>query len=483
MGFMKQPGQGKRRGNDGARLPNRRDFLQTAAAAAFVGGCGVAPGEEPPEGEIDVRLLPRGLTPDGANDDPETTPEAPLASFPLGLASGDATPWSSMVWTRYAGAASLVVAVWQMDGARHTRVLLAPAVPVDGFVHVDVIALTPGAVHRYAFMEQVNGALVRRSPIGRFRTAPAPDALVPVTFGAVSCTANGRTMSTLERAGARTDLDLFCLLGDTSYNDGAASRTDFRGRWAENLGTTGYRRLRQNIGLCATWDDHEVTNDWNPETTSSTLVATATGAFFEHLPIRRSAEAPNRVYRKFRWGSTAEFFVLDSRSERRPSTRNGSGAQYLSRAQMDWLKNGLATSPAVFKVVLNSVPITNFPGLFDFVANDRWEGYPAARNEILGWVDGRAIPGVLWVAGDFHMASTGRVSASGAGSRAIEVLAGPGAQVANPLGLTLLGNRQFDYVSLANNYASLALDPMSRQVRVTYRGSNDSVLGERVYML
>ena len=43
---------------------------------------------------------------------------------------------------------------------------------------------------------------------------------------------------------------------------------------------------------------------------------------------------------------------------------------------------------------------------------------------------------MLWVAGDFHLlASTGRVSPSGVGSRAIEVLAGPGAQVANPLGV------------------------------------------------
>ena len=470
-------------GSDASNLPTRRDFFQTAAAAAaFVSGCGL-PGEGPPEGDLDIGQFPRGLTADGLNDNPDSTPEAALASFPLGVASGDATSFSSVVWTRDAGGSSLVAAVWQVDGATHTRVLLAPVAPVDGFVHVDVTALTPGAIHRYAFFEQVGAALVSRSPIGRFRTAPAPDALVPLSFGAVSCTANGRSMSTLERAGGRTDLDLFCLLGDTTYNDGAASRADFRGRWAENLGTLGYRRLRQSTGLVTTWDDHEVTNNWNPETTSSTLVSTATASFFEHLPIRRSPEAPNRVYRKFRWGSTAEFFVLDSRSERRPSTRNGSGAQYLSRAQMDWLKQGLAASPAVFKVVLNSVPITNFPGLFDFVANDRWEGYPAARNEILGWVDSRAIAGVLWVAGDFHLASTGRVSPSGAGSRAIEVLAGPGAQVANPLGVTLIGNRQFDFVTLTNNYTAVSLNPMTRQARISYRAGNDSVIGERVYTL
>jgi hypothetical protein len=53
---MNRCDQRKRRGDDRTGLPSRRDFLQTAAAAAaFVGRCGGAPGEEAPEGELDVR--------------------------------------------------------------------------------------------------------------------------------------------------------------------------------------------------------------------------------------------------------------------------------------------------------------------------------------------------------------------------------------------------------------------------------------------
>lgn len=454
----------------------RRAFLRGSAATTLLVGCGVSPEDE-------TVGLPAALTSDGLNDDPEATPAAPLAAFPLGLASGDVTPWSALVWTKFTGTNPLHLAVWQMEGGQYTRVLLTRVTPVEGFVHAEVTALTPGFPHRYAFFEESAGTLVRRSPIGRFRTALAPDALAPVSFGAVACTSNGRTMSTLERAGARSDLDLFCLLGDTTYNDGVSTRAAFRGRWTENLSTLGYRRVREATSVLATWDDHEVTNDWNPETIDPTLLATATAAFFEHLPIRRNPDAANRVYRKHRWGKTVEFFVLDSRSERRPSSRGSSMAQYLSRAQMDWLKAGLAASPVVFKVILNSVPITNFPGLFDFVAHDRWEGYPAARTEILSYVENARIPGVLWVAGDFHMASTGRVSRSGVGSRAIEVLAGPGAQTGNPLAGTLFLNPQFDFFTATSNYTSIALDPATRRVRVRFHDGSDRVIGDRSYVV
>ena len=75
------------------------------------------------------------------------------------------------------------------------------------------------------------------------------------------------------------------------------------------------------------------------------------------------------------------------------------------------------------------------------------------------------------------------MSPSGAGRSAIEVLAGPGAQVANPLGVTLIGNPQFDFLTLTSNYTAVNLNPMTRQARITYRGGNDSVIGERVYTL
>jgi alkaline phosphatase D len=415
---------------------------------------------------------------------PESTPEAVLATFPLGVASGDATPERAIVWTRYTGSRPLSLVVWEMDGASYVRTVLDAAVtPADGgFVHVDVETLAPGAWHRYAFFELEAGARVARSPVGRVRAAIAADALEPLRIGACSCTDNDRVADTLSRAGERDDLDVFLYLGDTTYNDGARSVADYRGKWAESLSRAGYRAVRGATSALATWDDHEFDNDWNPETFDPAQKAAAVQTFFEHQPLRRDPASPDRVWKSMRWGRTAEIFVLDCRSERRPSTRSGASAEYLSRAQMDWLKAALLASEATFKILVNSVPIADFPGAFDLARNDRWEGYPAARREILEHIDGNAIPGVLWVAGDFHLASAQRVSTSGPGSTQIEVLAGPGAQNGNLLA-RFLGGEQFDFATTTNNYTVIELDPRTGRARIAWIDADASTVESLEYDL
>jgi alkaline phosphatase D len=452
----------------------RRSMLRGSAMALLLGACGVGDG---------VGELARPVN--GLAERPDALPEAPPSTFPLSIASGDAGAEQISLWTQYRGTTALFAAVWEMLDDTTGELVAWTQVTAGGagFAQLDVDGLVPDRAHRFAFVEVEGNQAVRRSPLGRFRTALDVDASRVLRFGASACTSNGRSMATIEQAGNRTDLDFFALLGDTTYNDGSSSRDDFRARWTQNLSTEGYRRLRASTSLVATWDDHEISNNWNPETINDGVLAEGAASFFEHLPIRRNAQQRDRVYRSTRWGRTAEVFVLDSRSERRPSTRTSSNAQYLSRAQMNWLKAGLAASPCTFKVILNSVPVTNFPGLFDFVANDRWEGYAAARTEILSFIDDEQLGGVLWVSGDFHLGSAGRVSPSGVGSRAIEVLAGPGAQSANPLLWTLLGNRQFDYVTGTNNYTAFALDPATRRATVTFHNGSGATLATRSYVL
>ena len=453
---------------------SRRAMLKGSAVALFLGACGLR-GSEGEFGELARELAER----------PDALPEAALSTFPLGIASGDVEAERVSVWAQYRGTTALQVAVWEMiDEVLGELVVWQPAsVGGSGFAQTDLDGLVPGKKHRFAFVEMVNGAAVRRSPLGKFKTALDPEVLAPVKFGASACTENGRSMAPIDVAGSRTDLDFFALLGDTAYNDGAQTRDDFRTSWAANLSTVAYRKLRASTSVLATWDDHEITNNWNPETNDQTLLADGAGAFFEHLPIRRNAASPGRVYRSTRWGRTAEIFVLDGRSERRPSTRSSASAQYLSRAQMNWLKSGLAASPCTFKIIMNSVPITNFPGLFDVVASDRWEGYAAARTEILSFIANEPIGGVLWVSGDFHIGSAGRVSPSGLGSGMIEVLAGPGAKNAHPLLWTLSGNSQFDYTTGTNNTAVFALDPATRKATVSFHSGTGAVLATRSYVL
>lgn len=451
---------------------SRRELLSMMGAALLAQGCGLS--REPDEVDVQTGYLVAAP--------PDLTLESPR--FVMGVASGDVTETTAVLWTQHDTARELELVVYLMQGSEYLEEVVATLVQVDagGFVHVRVNGLSAGARYRYAFFELEGAQRKARSQIGRFRAALAADATEIVTFGACACTNNGRSMDVLSQAGARTDLDCFLLLGDTTYNDSATTLAQYRSKWRQNFSTAGYRSLRGSTSLIATWDDHEVTNDWNPETLSQSRVAIATQTFFEHLPLARSENAPNQIWRKLRWGKTVEFFVLDCRGERKPSTRSAANAQYISRAQMDWLKTGLETSPARFKVIMNSVPISDFPGLFDLLKRDRWEGYPAQRDEILRHVEQRNIRGVLWVAGDFHLASVGRASASGVGSNALEVLAGPGAQSANPLLGSVRGS-QFDWASGTNNYASFELDPATLRARIRHHGARGEILSDRTYPL
>ena len=154
---------------------------------------------------------------------------------------------------------------------------------------------------------------------------------------------------------------------------------------------------------------------------------------------------------------------------------------YISREQMDWLKAGLKASSARFKLLMNSVPITDFPAIFDSAANDRWEGYAAQRAEILSFIDDERIGGVLWISGDFHMASVGRVSTAGAGSTQVEILVGPGAQTPNPVAI-FAAAPQFDWATGASNLTTLDLDPTAGTIRCQWRGAS-SVLRDQTLRL
>jgi alkaline phosphatase D len=440
--------------------PTRRDFVKGVTAGVTLAACGAKPAIDVPDGGE--------APPDGAPiAPPETVPE--VARFELGISAGDLVDDRAVLWTRYDGAAPLVALVWRMAGDAYIEELGPyPAVPAaGGFVHVPIAGLRAGERYRYAFVETAGDARVGRSIIGRFRAPIAPDASEVLTFGAVSCTDESRPLDVLARAAERDDLDAFLFLGDNAYCESCNTLDDYHAFYTRHFRRPEHVAIRARTGNYMTWDDHEVDNDWNPETIEPARLDAAFQSFFEHAAIAPVPGAERRIWRSARWGTTAEVFVLDCRSERRPSTILSGSPEYLSPEQLAWLKAGLRDSPAVFKIIMNSVPITDMPLLWDAYPTDRWEGYAAQRRELLQFIDDSAIRGVIWISGDFHLAFIANVATSGPGANQRELLCGPGAQEANPLTWTLQPP-QFSFATDTNNYTLLRLDPASRAVTVSY---------------
>jgi alkaline phosphatase D len=448
------------------RHPTRRTVLKGMAAGLALSAC------KAPDSGGDP-LAPDAGTPADAPGPtllPETLAES--AQFPLGVAAGDLAADRAIVWTRYGGAAALALYAWRMDGDAYVEELgpFAVAPANGGFAHVAVSGLVAGARYRYAFVELAGEERVARSRIGRFRAPIADTASEPITFGAVACTEHSRPATVLARAAERADLDAFVFVGDNAYCDGATTLPEYRAKYDSHFGRADHAAIRAQTGMYITWDDHEVKNDWNPETINSAQLDAAFQAFFDHAAIARVAGAERRIWRSSRWGRTVEVFVLDCRSERKPSTLLSGAHQYISAEQLAWLKAGLAASQATFKLIVNSVPITDMPNVWDAYPTDRWEAYRNQRLDILRFIDESAITGVVWLAGDFHLAFISKVSTSGPGASQREVLAGPGGQSANAL-LPSLQKPQFAYATGTNNYTTLRFDPASREVTVGYHNA------------
>lgn len=159
-------------------------------------------------------------------------PSLSTPSFPLGVASGDASADGALLWTQYTGEDALEVLVWpESDPALAVK---QPAPALEGYVVLEIDGLAPGAWHRFRF-ESADGQL---SPEGRFRTALGPDALEVITLGATSCIKVGSSYAALGHAAERSDLDAFIFLATRSTRtapppcrtSGASGRRGWRDR-------------------------------------------------------------------------------------------------------------------------------------------------------------------------------------------------------------------------------------------------------------
>jgi alkaline phosphatase D len=294
-------------------------------------------------------------------------------------------------------------------------------------------------------------------------------------FGASACTNRRMQPWVAISATAKQNVDLFLHLGDISYNDSATVPDEFRALWKNALTDPGYKALLPKTGWYAVWDDHEISNDLDPETTDPVRMAIAKDSFFENIAQQRGSNG--ELWRSYSWGGTAEFFLLDCRTERKPSTIGTPDATYLSRAQMDWFKGALKASKAHFKVVLNSVPITRFPPPLWAVQNDRWQAYEAQREELLNFIVDENIEHVLFMSGDFHLGLVMRVEKEGPRRRMWEIAAGPGGNSGNPLSLVWespanrpvgFPKEQFAYCGGIPAVTTVALNPKDNTVTVKF---------------
>jgi alkaline phosphatase D len=331
----------------------RRDFLKltTVSATAVLPGCG----SDEPDGD----------TPGGdAGPPPSDDPERQRATFPQGVASGDPTPSSVILWTRVEpddnGNPDVT---WEIarDAAFTDRVASGSMTLDDSTDHTLKLKVTDlEAWTRYYYRFIALGVV---SVTGETKTAPAPDADVGIRFAFATCQDRvGRYYhawrALLEEADS-APVDFVVFLGDYVYETagdpqfqtpsddrkvilpdgldlgagGLAAQTleDYRALYKQYRSDEYLQEAHRRFPFLVIWDDHEFANDcWQDHSNFFSEVdglvekvpeqrQAADRAWYEYQPAEvtydENALHPGtiKIYRKHRFGKHLELFLTDQR--------------------------------------------------------------------------------------------------------------------------------------------------------------------------
>ena len=427
---------------------NRRNFLQIAGVSAAAVAAGInAPAKAGAQSSLSSWGSSRG------GDLPQDS-----ELFGLGVAAGMPRHDSMILWTRLApeplaedghgGMTGGDVRVgWEVakdegfgDVVKQGEALAQRELAHS--VHPQVTGLEPATEYFYRF--RVDGKV---SPVGRFKTLPAPGAKVDdFTFTVASCQAWYHGYFTpWKHIAQEPDLDMTIFVGDYIYEYGIVEGNNLWRQGASvpdvfkaKVETLEQYRLRYSLfksdehlqaaharaAMAIVWDDHEVENNyagkWSEIGTKAEHFlyqrAAAYRAFYENLPVAPPAlpEGPNnRIYDSFDVGTLMRFNLVDTRQYREESAED---ASILGAEQEQWLNDKLATSPAQWNVVVNSVVVVPIAD-----STDQWDGFPTARRRLIESLSKVSDPVVF--TGDIHQHCAAEIQSESGQPVGVELVA------------------------------------------------------------
>jgi alkaline phosphatase D len=375
-----------------------------------------------------------------------------------GLQSGDVTADGAMIWARADRPARMIVDYALSDSFTDSRRAIGPAALEEGdfTARLQLTGLPAGqdVFYRVSFEDLSDLTSMSEPLVGHFRTAPADRRDVDFVWSGdvvgqgwgINPDLGGMTIFK-EMAGLQPDF--FLHSGDAIYADGplkaettlpdgsiwknvmlkektrvAQTLADYRGAYKYNLLDENLRSLNAAVPILAQWDDHETRNNWYPREiiadddryqTRSLALLSAYGsrAFHDYMPLRIDPQNRDRVNRVIRYGPLLDVFMLDMRSYRGDNSKNlqkvaGPDTAFLGVEQVNWLKQELKASKAVWKAIAADMPI----GLvvpdgdnIEAVAN-RDGGPPLGREleiaDLLRFIKHGGVANTVWFTADVH---------------------------------------------------------------------------------
>jgi alkaline phosphatase D len=377
---------------------------------------------------------------------------AAAGPFTHAVASFEPTTTGILLWTRAHGATE---AEWRIARDPELTDVVASgrtetSAERDHTIVVEVDGLEPATTYWYRFL-----AGGTASPVGRTRTLPGAGAET-FRIATVCCARYSVAPLGVYRAVAERDVDLVLHLGDYIYEDDgshggrandppheATTLEDYRRRIAQIRADPDTRALHLRHPVVTIWDDHDLAdNAWrtgakkhDPEQHGpwEERIAAAARARQEWLPGRlRDPSDPLTTWRSLEVGDLAEVLLLDTRLAGRDRQAGDDASpdlddpdrSLLGDEQRTWLAGRLADTSRPWAVVASGVVVNelelswppplrwlnallpNGYAILDgrVLHDDQWDGYPAERARLAGWLRARGGAGgrTLLLSGDVH---------------------------------------------------------------------------------
>ena len=384
--------------------------------------------------------------------------------FTLGVASGDPTASTVVLWTRLApdplSDSTLVGAVnvgWVIatDPALANVVQSGQATALPGSahcVHVEPDRLQADTVYYYRF-----AARDQQSPVGRTKTLPAPGAsLDSFTIALSSCMEYSQGYFSAYRDLGEQQPDLVIHNGDYIYeapsgtvreypvSPEARTLADYRSLYAQYRQDAALREAHAQFPWIVLWDDHEIVNDSGPDhflpSSRNAPMSddeyqlrrrAAAKAFLEHMPLRAALAAQKGAspifYERNVIGDLLELNCLDVRSYRDTPVciENGSkgfadcadahdpGRSMLGETQEQWLYGNFGTAGCKWNCLVQSTimaPFDRAAGPEVDYETDGWDNYAANRDRIVQQIRQHEIRNCVALGGNIHAYYAGTVS-------------------------------------------------------------------------
>lgn len=361
--------------------------------------------------------------------------DSTLYPFFHGVASGDASQSSVVIWTRVTPKIKMrsIDVSWEIseDSTFTTNYKSGKyrTLPENDYtVKIKVENLKPHTVYYYRFY-----AFNKYSEIGITKTLPANNENVN-NYSAIFFTGsnfNAGFFNAYKVVYKYENVDAIFHLGDYLYEyannryghnpnrqirpeNECITLQDYLTRYSHYRLDKWLRKIHEKYCWYVEWDDHEFANNSyingaennQPEVNNwQQRKDNALKAYYEWMPVEPNKE--NSVYRTIEVGKLAKFIMLDSRLNRtfQYVNANDTTKTLLGKEQLQWMFKEIlkAQKDSVKWIFLMSqVMFAPLQILGSPVNNDQWDGYHYERKKILEFIDKHNVKNIIIISGDIH---------------------------------------------------------------------------------